>query len=292
MADLFLNRKTNNPMDLSSSEDCIKVSGIIKLNSGSFSICEDYLIIEQKIELKIYQNDKHVATNVFYCSPTYIKELVVGYLVSFDIISNFDDIKNLSISEDKSEAIVELRENIRKEIDDLEDDNIRFFNPNLIFESMQKNLSYSKLFSKTGGAHCIGFLDTNSYIKAFEDVGRHNALDKLIGHISIMKINPKDIAIITSGRLSQDMALKCINAGIKTIFTKSAPTSMAFELCKAHQITLVGFVRNSRLNIYNQGAYSKIINEDAIEMVFSEAKIDTKNRRYKVLKDTAIFLNR
>lgn len=97
---------------------------------------------------------------------------------------------------------------------------------------------------------------------------------------------------MTSGRLSQDMALKCINAGIKTIFTKSAPTSMAFELCKAHQITLVGFVRNSRLNIYNQGAYSKIINEDAIEMVFSEAKIDTKNRRYKVLKDTAIFLNR
>ena len=119
MADLFLNRKTNNPMDLSSSEDCIKVSGIIKLNSGSFSICEDYLIIEQKIELKIYQNDKLIASNVFYCSPTYIKELVVGYLVSFDIISNFDDIKKLSISEDKSEAIVELRENIRKEIDDL-----------------------------------------------------------------------------------------------------------------------------------------------------------------------------
>lgn len=46
------------------------------------------------------------------------------------------------------------------------------------------------------------------------------------------------------------------------------------------------------INLSNQGAYSKIINEDAIEMVFSEAKIDTKNRRYKVLKDTAIFLNR
>lgn len=150
MADLFLNRKTNNPMDLSSSEDCIKVSGIIKLNSGSFSICEDYLIIEQKIELKIYQNDKLVATNVFYCSPTYIKELVVGYLVSFDIISNFDDIKKLSISEDKSEAIVELSENVRKKIDDLEDDNIRFFNPNLIFESMQKIYLTQSFFQNWG----------------------------------------------------------------------------------------------------------------------------------------------
>lgn len=150
MADLFLNRKTNNPMDLSSSEDCIKVSGIIKLNSGSFSICEDYLIIEQKIELKIYQNDKLIATNVFYCSPTYIKELVVGYLVSFDIISNFDDIKKLSISEDKSEAIVELSENVRKKIDDLEDDNIRFFNPNLIFESMQKIYLTQSFFQNWG----------------------------------------------------------------------------------------------------------------------------------------------
>ena len=83
-----------------------------------------------------------------------------------------------------------------------------------------------------------------------EDVGRHNAMDKVIGRAVLTRQDLTGLVALLSGRISFEMALKCIRAGIPILAAVSAPTSMALELARELNLTTVGFVRDQRLNIY------------------------------------------
>ena len=135
-------------------------------------------------------------------------------------------------------------------------------------------------------------MDNNGYIGAFEDVGRHNALDKLIGYLHINKIDTKELAVILSGRLSEDMVTKCINAKIYMIITKSAPTNLSHELCMQNDITLVGFVRKNRLNVYNQGSRLQVFKTEALALLSTLPETtDLKAVRKKVLNESFFIRN-
>lgn len=122
-----------------------------------------------------------------------------------------------------------------------------------MFEFMRTNLDYSDVFKNTGGVHCVALCDSNEMLVVYEDVARHNALDKVIGESLMKGIFLKDKAVILSGRVSLEMILKAAKLEIPIIISKSAPTSLSVALAKRLNITLVGFVRGNKMNIYANG---------------------------------------
>jgi FdhD protein len=107
------------------------------------------------------------------------------------------------------------------------------------------------IFRMTGGAHAAGISDSSGKISAFaEDIGRHNALDKAIGKCLLGGLPMKSCAVALSGRVSLEMVTKSARAGIELIAAVSAPTSLAIEAAERWNITLCGFVRSDKLNVY------------------------------------------
>ncbi len=109
-----------------------------------------------------------------------------------------------------------------------------------------------RLFAKTGGLHAAGLFDAEgTLIEVREDVGRHNALDKLIGWGLLQRRLPFDDKIVmVSGRASYELLHKCRVAGASILCAVSAPSSLAIDLADRFGITLVAFLRGSTFNIY------------------------------------------
>jgi FdhD protein len=106
------------------------------------------------------------------------------------------------------------------------------------------------VFDATGGVHAVALFDQNCMITDLsEDVGRHNAMDKIIGR-SLEKLPLAKSGFLLSGRVSFEMVQKAVMAGSPCIVAIGAPTTLAIDLARQHGITLVGFARNSRFNIY------------------------------------------
>lgn len=107
------------------------------------------------------------------------------------------------------------------------------------------------VFQATGGTHAVALASPDGHIfLSAEDVGRHNAMDKVIGRALLEKRNFGELVALLSGRISFEMALKAARAGLPVLAAVSAPTTMALELARELSLTLAGFVRGKSLNIY------------------------------------------
>ena len=111
---------------------------------------------------------------------------------------------------------------------------------------------YQTEFSKTGGIHASGLFASNGNLVAIrEDVGRHNALDKLIGHILDKKLlQPNHQFITCSGRLNFELVQKVLMINVGVMIGVGAPTSLAIDLANKFDMTLIGFVKKDSFNIY------------------------------------------
>lgn len=108
-----------------------------------------------------------------------------------------------------------------------------------------------KIFRATGGAHAAAIFSADGKIlHVAEDLGRHNALDKVIGHTMLEQGDTRGCGAILSSRLSMEMVVKAIRAGLEVVCAVSAPTSLAIDLAQRFGITLCGFVRGERATIY------------------------------------------
>ncbi len=235
-------------------------------------------VIVREYPLTIILNKKRLAT--LLCSPKKLKELAIGFLRTEKLIESVEDIESIDLNEDLGIIYVEtLNKDVEREsfyskkvhlnsVENFKDTslaasnflsavNCEKVNSNLkldidkIFEFMKKNLDYSNVFKETGGVHCVALCDKENILVINEDVARHNALDKVIGESLEKNIYLKDKIIILSGRVSLEMILKCAKLNIPIIISKSAPTSLSVSLAKMLNITLVGFVRGNKMNIYS-----------------------------------------
>ncbi len=121
----------------------------------------------------------------------------------------------------------------------------------LLFHMNEQMMAVQKSFKHTGSTHAAAVFDIKGKLMAHaEDLGRHNALDKVIGLGLIKKIPLAESVLILSGRTSYEMALKSLRAQIPIIASVSGTTSMAVQLTEAMDCTLIGFLRNPRMEIY------------------------------------------
>ena len=246
----------------------------IKINKEGKNIVSEVLVYEKP--LTIFLNNKKIAT--LLCSPKNLKELGVGFLRTEELITGLDDIEKIDLNEElgiieiktkgKEVAMnnfhskkIAMEEDIVCYIQDKSKDFLNNINckkvfskitleENKVYDFMEKNLNYSDTFKQTGGVHNIALCDKEKILFAFEDVARHNALDKVIGFSIINNISLKDKILILSGRVSLEMILKAAKLEIPIIISKSAPTTLSVSLAKKLNITLVGFVRGRKMNIY------------------------------------------
>jgi len=108
----------------------------------------------------------------------------------------------------------------------------------------------SRVFKATGGVHSAALCDTQNILVFSEDIGRHNAIDKIFGECILEDIPTDEHLIITSGRVSSEILLKVAKRSIPILISKSAPTNLGVRLADDLGITLIGFVRGERMNVY------------------------------------------
>ena len=221
----------------------------------------------------IFLNDSEIAT--FMCSPTDLESLAVGFLYTEGVLSGRGDV--LSVSADGKDGVVWVRAkgkkmNIRDIVSrrlvttgcgrglSFQDpsanrslrvrSNLRV-DPRALKALMGEFQKRSELYKETGGVHGAALCDSSDLLVLREDIGRHNAIDKVIGHCVLEGFDMSDKILVTSGRITSEMIIKCARSNIPIVVSKSAPTDLGVSLAKSFGVTLVGFVRGSRMNVYS-----------------------------------------
>lgn len=246
---------------------------VLRFNCGNVGFDDDEVAVEQPIHL--YVNGEHLVT--FLASPNGLRELAYGHLASEGIIQSISDVENVEIENfvirirvpDDLMVRVKLYGTLRVrftscgEIDNgylrLLDSLVKAevsstvcFRVDDILEAAKILNLKSKLYRRTGGVHVAMLFDSDLNVAGFaEDVGRHNAVDKAVGGALINGYNLSELFMVCSGRLSSEMVLKAIRLNIPVVASISAPTSFGVVLAKRAKLTLIGFVRGRRFNVYS-----------------------------------------
>ena len=245
---------------------------IIKYENGAISSVKDMVVKEYA--LTIILDEEEFIT--LLCTPSSLDCLTVGFLLSESIIKGKADIKRIRIDEEKGIAEVTTLESslIAKKLHGKRTmtsgcgKGTSFYNAvdslsckkvsrvmelrvQAILELMKDFNKRSELFLNTGGVHSVALGTDTDIILFHEDVGRHNAMDKIIGEASLKDIELSDKMILTSGRVSSEMLIKAAKGQIPVIISRSAPTDLAVELASNLGITVIGFARGQRMNIYS-----------------------------------------
>ena len=265
---------------------------VLKFKSNNFKNVDDLVSIEEPLEISIkYKNNDKWVTQILSITmrtPGHDEDLVRGFLFNEQIVQDVKHIqsiksfgakvgqykiqnkilatlnnsKNINITKIKRDFLTNSSCGVcgKSSLDALEI--LKTKKPSLAEPKISKKVvlqspdilrDNQSEFSKTGGIHASGlFLNNGKLVEIREDVGRHNALDKLVGRILKKKnLNPKKQFIACSGRLNFELVQKVLMTNIGIMIGVGAPTSLAIDLANKYNMTLVGFVKKESFNIYS-----------------------------------------
>ena len=189
-------------------------------------------------------------TRTFVCPPCNIKELVVGWLKTQGFIDSFDDIRSVEVG--SSISTVEVDFSPSTQIGSIQAVSPIEWSPRAIFGMCDDFFLGSPAHRATYGIHsCYLYGPDGKLACRYEDLGRHNAFDKVIGDGLINGVDLLRSAIFSSGRMPSDMALKAIRAGVPILVTKAVPTNETIELAQRYNLTLICSAHKDSMVVYN-----------------------------------------
>jgi len=246
----------------------------------------DIVAIEEPLSLVVSINEESsIPLGILMRTPGNDTELIYGFLFSEGIISSSSDV--LKIHVDSNNAEVHIRpdsvfdpENYvrrttmssscgvcgRSTISDMLHLHAETLSENISLDYYAFSANFDKmsdsqeLFQQSGGTHaCASFTEDGDMVDIFEDVGRHNAMDKLVGsHLISDSAPPSDCILVVSGRASFDLVQKSIRSGFAIMLAIGAPSSLAVDLANEHGLTLACFCKESSMSIFS--GLSRVVN--------------------------------
>lgn len=247
---------------------------IRKIQNEEITNIEDVVAVEYS--LAIYINNTYFVN--LLCTPSSLTALIVGFLRSEGIIKEKSDIAHIEVNEEAGKAYIKLSS------DDLFGYNgdhvisqrtitsacgkgrtVSFAIPQTqmiiknkyeidehkIFERVREFSQGSELFKNTGGVHSCAICSYDKIYYFEEDIGRHNALEKVFGRAFLDDVDVQNKIVLTTGRITSEIVNKVVRRGVPMIVSRSAPTDLAIDIAKETNLILIGFVRGNRMNIYN-----------------------------------------
>lgn len=246
---------------------------VFRFSKGQMEEKIDSIAVEYPITIRI--NDKEFMTIV--CTPEYVEDMVVGFLVSEGVIPKSESIQEIWMQEETGVVHIKTEQHFpfyekmlnkryitsccgmsrqafvfahdaltAKEMTSV---NVQL-TPEQCFSLMEEMERSAEMFRHTGGVHNAALCDPNGLLLSRMDIGRHNALDKIYGHCLRNNISVDGKVIAFSGRISSEILLKVAKIGCEIVLSKSAPTELALQLAEELGITTVGFIRGQSFNLY------------------------------------------
>lgn len=245
---------------------------VLKIAKGERREARDE--ITREVPLTIYLNGEELVT--LLATPTYLKDLAVGFLLSEGFLEEPKDLGSVVLY--RQQGVVNVETSRKRELPE------RLFQRRMITSGCGKGTAFyspldalkiqpvssngrvsseaisglmrklqgqSELFRATGGVHSCGLCDQSQILVFREDIGRHNAMDKVFGECFLKGIPTEDRIVVSSGRITSEMLLKAARRGVPLVASRSAPSDLAVALAEKLGITVVGFVRGSRMNVYS-----------------------------------------
>ncbi len=262
----------------------------IKSEDGALVPFSHEVVIE--VPFAVFVDGRHALTAMI--SPARLEEFIIGFLYTEKIIRKLEDIESLRIEEkenyekgEKGSGTVNLSASVLTknpfsimlssktvlsgcggDTSFVDADRLPKVQSELKTEistlkRIMKETLVSDLHTRTGGIHIVGLFGPEGKICVIEDIGRHNALDKAIGYGLKHNVDFSQTIVTCSGRLSSEMVRKCLVANIPIIASRGATTSLAIKMAEQAGLTIVGFVRGQKMNIYTNA--QRVKNQELTE---------------------------
>ncbi len=232
-------------------------------------------VVSREAPLTIILNGQELMT--LLCTPQHLDYLAVGFLTSEGLLTRRENLLKVVVDEPRGVVRVTTENEPAPSQDSLSRrlitsgcgagptfyraadvmEEIKFsrkvsLGARDIFRAMKDFQKSSTLFRETGGVHSAAAWDAEGDIVFNEDIGRHNAVDKVFGECFIKGIPVAGRTVLTSGRVSSEILIKAGRREIPVLISRSAPTDASVKLAERLGITLVGFVRGERMNVYSE----------------------------------------
>lgn len=210
----------------------------------------------------------------FMCTPTHLEELALGFLYNEGVLNGMDDVADARLCEHGDNVDVWLKFDVEQPVnwrrtsgctggvtavDLLAKPNINFaennfkVQPEAVMEMVDKLFESQELYRDTGGVHTSALGDGEQIILAADDIGRHNSLDKIAGMCLRQNVCPQNRILITTGRISSEMLQKAARLDAPILISRTSPSSLSIEMAERYGITLIGYARKHRFNVYSHG---------------------------------------
>jgi FdhD protein len=207
----------------------------------------------------------------FMCTPIHLEALMIGFLFNEGVIDSMDEVEDVRICEHGDNVDVWLKHeahkpdswtrtsgctggvtavaSIQKPKPVSVSDEFSL-SPEQVNYLVEMLFDAQELYRETGGVHTSVLSDGEGIILSAEDIGRHNSLDKIAGLCLMENLWPEKRILITTGRISSEMLQKGVRMGAKVVASRTSPSSLSIELAQAWGITLIGYARRNRFNLY------------------------------------------
>jgi len=237
---------------------------VLKCKAGSCKEEQDLIASETRISIAI-NGKEHLS---LYCTPLMVRELVVGLIMTEGIADGIcTERMSIVYQEDSVKVEVHAEGEVRtegatvtsgcvggltykkKHTDTAKSDPFTI-SPERLKELFGRFQKRSDMYNETGCIHSAALADTEDMLCFAEDIGRHNAVDKVIGQAILEGLDFRGKLMMASGRLSSEIVSKCARWGIPMVASRTAPTALSLNIAEESGVTVVGFLRGDRFNVY------------------------------------------